>query len=156
MKAVVTERLMYRHWMAYDPGTRSHLFVVRADGSGAPRDLTAGLTYDVPPGPYGGSEAYRFSPDGRELAYTYEVVELVPDERLVMRTAEGPFPMETSYTWRATGPSATQRRRNSANATAIAHQRGLSSPRAAQTIIIVPNWMISRADSSPSGSIQPA
>lgn len=44
---------------------------------------------------------------GRELAYTYEVVELVPDERLVMRTAEGPFPMETSYTWRATGPSAT-------------------------------------------------
>ena len=44
---------------------------------------------------------------GRELAYTYEVVELVPGERLVMRTAEGPFPMETSYTWRATGPSAT-------------------------------------------------
>lgn len=36
---------------------------------------------------------------GRRLAYTYEVVELVPDERLVMRTAEGPFPMETTYTW---------------------------------------------------------
>ena len=36
---------------------------------------------------------------GRELAYTYEVVELVPGERLVMRTAEGPFPMETTYTW---------------------------------------------------------
>jgi uncharacterized protein YndB with AHSA1/START domain len=36
---------------------------------------------------------------GRRLAYTYEVVALVPGERLVMRTAEGPFPMETTYTW---------------------------------------------------------
>ena len=38
---------------------------------------------------------------GRRLAYTYEVVELVPDARLVMCTAEGPFPMETTYTWSA-------------------------------------------------------
>jgi uncharacterized membrane protein len=36
---------------------------------------------------------------GRTLAYTYEVVELDPNERLVMRTADGPFPMETTYTW---------------------------------------------------------
>jgi uncharacterized membrane protein len=36
---------------------------------------------------------------GRRLAYTYEVVEHVPDERFVMRTAEGPFPMETTYAW---------------------------------------------------------
>ena len=36
---------------------------------------------------------------GRRLAYTYEVVELVAGERLVMRTAQGPFPMETTYTW---------------------------------------------------------
>jgi hypothetical protein len=36
---------------------------------------------------------------GRRLAYTYEVVDLVPGARLVMRTAEGPFPMETTYTW---------------------------------------------------------
>jgi hypothetical protein len=33
------------------------------------------------------------------LAYTYEFVELVPGERLVMRSAGGPFPMETTYTW---------------------------------------------------------
>jgi uncharacterized membrane protein len=39
---------------------------------------------------------------GRQLAYTYEVVELVPQVRLVMRTAEGPFPMETTYTWERT------------------------------------------------------
>jgi uncharacterized membrane protein len=36
---------------------------------------------------------------GRRLAYTYEIAELVPGERLVMRTSEGPFPMETTYTW---------------------------------------------------------
>ena len=34
---------------------------------------------------------------GRRLEYTYEVRELVPGERFVMRTAEGPFPMETTY-----------------------------------------------------------
>ncbi len=36
---------------------------------------------------------------GRRLVYTYEVTELVTGERLVMRTADGPFPMETTYTW---------------------------------------------------------
>lgn len=36
---------------------------------------------------------------GRRLAYTYEVVDLVPGERLVMRTAQSLFPMETTYTW---------------------------------------------------------
>jgi uncharacterized protein YndB with AHSA1/START domain len=36
---------------------------------------------------------------GRRLAYTYEFVDVVPGERVVMRTAEGPFPMETTYTW---------------------------------------------------------
>ena len=40
---------------------------------------------------------------GRRMGYTYEVVEFVPDERLVMRTGEGPFPMETRYTWVAEG-----------------------------------------------------
>ena len=37
---------------------------------------------------------------GRRLVYTYEVEEHVPGERFVMATAEGPFPMRTTYTWR--------------------------------------------------------
>jgi len=69
VKAHVADQLMYRHWNAWDEGTRSHLFVVGADGS-APRDLTPGARYDVPPGPFGGSEGYAWSPDGRELAYS--------------------------------------------------------------------------------------
>lgn len=45
---------------------------------------------------------------GRRLAYTYEIVELVPQQRLVMRTASGPFPMETTYTWESRGATRTR------------------------------------------------
>lgn len=45
---------------------------------------------------------------GRRLEYTYEIAEFVPGERLVMRTAQGPFPMETTYTWAPAGDGATR------------------------------------------------
>ena len=45
---------------------------------------------------------------GRRLEYTYEIAEFVPGERLVMRTAEGPFPMETTYTFEETRDGYTQ------------------------------------------------
>jgi len=44
---------------------------------------------------------------GRTLTYTYEIVDYVPGERLVMRTAEGPFPMETTYSWSRQGEQRT-------------------------------------------------
>jgi dipeptidyl aminopeptidase/acylaminoacyl peptidase len=69
VKAHVADNLLYRHWTAWGNETRAHLFVVGADGSGL-IDVTKGARYDVPPGPFGGSEGYVFSPDGRELSYT--------------------------------------------------------------------------------------
>lgn len=45
---------------------------------------------------------------GRRLAYTYEVIELDPRRKMVMRTADGPFLMETSYTWRSLDADRTQ------------------------------------------------
>lgn len=38
---------------------------------------------------------------GRRLSYIYEVVEYKPMDTMVMRTAQGPFPMETTYRWEA-------------------------------------------------------
>lgn len=45
---------------------------------------------------------------GRALRYTYEIVEFIPGERLVMRTASGPFAMETSYRWESTPEGRTR------------------------------------------------
>jgi dipeptidyl aminopeptidase/acylaminoacyl peptidase len=73
VKAHVAERLLYRHWNVWSDGKRSHLFVVPADGSVRPRDLTPGADYDVPPPPLGlrGDEGdINFSPDGKEICFT--------------------------------------------------------------------------------------
>jgi len=45
---------------------------------------------------------------GRRLAYIYEITDFVPGERLVMTTADGPFPMETTYTWQETQTGSTK------------------------------------------------
>ena len=45
---------------------------------------------------------------GRRLEYSYEIVEHVPEERLVMRTQQGPFPMETTYAWTSVDDRSTR------------------------------------------------
>lgn len=70
-KARVFDRLMIRHWNAWDEGKRSHLFVADAS-TGEARDVTPGLDVNTPPAPFGGSNDYAFSPDGKELAFTAE------------------------------------------------------------------------------------
>ncbi|MGG3467536.1 SRPBCC family protein [Neobacillus pocheonensis] len=55
---------------------------------------------------------------GRELAYVYEITEFIPGKMLVMRTANGPFPMETTYTWESlTENSTLMKLRNRGNPT---------------------------------------
>jgi hypothetical protein len=45
---------------------------------------------------------------GRRLTYTYRIEEFVPGERLVMRMADGPFPMETTYAWEDSASGGTR------------------------------------------------
>ncbi len=68
VKGRVLEGLLFRHWTAWKEGRFSHLFLVPADGSQPPRDLTPGRA-DVPPFSLGGPDDYAFSPDSKEIAY---------------------------------------------------------------------------------------
>ncbi len=45
---------------------------------------------------------------GRRMSYVYEVVDLAANRRLVMRTRQGPFPMETTYSWEPAGDGKTR------------------------------------------------
>src|SRR5262245_12950252 len=67
VKAVITDRLLYRHWDSFKRGKRSHLFVVSSEG-GEPKDLTPG-DYDVPPFSLGDPTAFDFAPDSSEIAF---------------------------------------------------------------------------------------
>ena len=80
VKALIFDRLLYRHWNAYKAGKRTHIFVVAAptlpkNGEGwgtqssVARDLTPG-DYDSPVFSLGGQDDYAFSPDGQEICYT--------------------------------------------------------------------------------------
>ncbi|MFY9561382.1 MAG: S9 family peptidase [Terriglobales bacterium] len=81
VKALIFDRLLYRHWNAYKEGKRSHILVVPAVelppppgvgilfGTLNPRDLTPG-DYDSPVFSLGGQDNYAFSPDGQEICYT--------------------------------------------------------------------------------------
>ena len=73
-----------------------------ADPANAPEwydNIAAAELETDPPIGAGSKAAFMARFLGRRLEYTYEFVEFVPGERLVMRTAQGPFPMETTYIW---------------------------------------------------------
>jgi dipeptidyl aminopeptidase/acylaminoacyl peptidase len=76
VKATLFTRLFIRHWSSYRYGKRSHLFLVPAEG-GVARDITPG-DHDVPPFSLGGQDAYSFSPDGKEIAFTSNIDEFEP------------------------------------------------------------------------------
>jgi dipeptidyl aminopeptidase/acylaminoacyl peptidase len=82
VKAIIFDRLLYRHWNAYKRGTRTHIFVLPVPSTPAangfdriqgatslPRDLTPG-DYDSPVFSLGGQDNYASSPDGQEICYT--------------------------------------------------------------------------------------
>lgn len=82
-----------------------------ADPSNAPawyQNITSVTWETDPPLQTGSRIAFNARFLGRHLAYTYQVTEFVPASRLVMRTAQGRFPMETTYTWRAVDDRSTQ------------------------------------------------
>jgi dipeptidyl aminopeptidase/acylaminoacyl peptidase len=67
VKAHVTERLLFRHWVEWRDLKRTHVFIVASKG-GVARDLTPG-DFDSPPYAVAGDVDYSFSPDSKELAY---------------------------------------------------------------------------------------
>jgi dipeptidyl aminopeptidase/acylaminoacyl peptidase len=67
VKAVVADRLLYRHWDSFKRGKRTHLFVVASEG-GDPKDLTPG-DHDVPPFSLGDPTAFDFAPDSSEIVF---------------------------------------------------------------------------------------
>lgn len=67
VKAHVTDRLLFRHWVEWRDLKRTHVFIVASKG-GVARDLTPG-DFDSPPYAVAGEIDYSFSPDSKELAY---------------------------------------------------------------------------------------
>jgi len=86
VKGRVFDTLFFRYWNAWRDGTRSHVFVVPAEG-GKAVDVTPG-DFDTPPMDLGGHQDYGFSPDGREIAFVRNVD---PDLKLGIGTNNDVF-----------------------------------------------------------------
>jgi hypothetical protein len=90
---------------------RDRVAAFASDPGNAPRwyvNISSVVLETPPPVTVGSRMAFVAHFLGRRIAYTYEVRELVDGERFVMSTAEGPFPMETTYTWSDTAEGGTR------------------------------------------------
>jgi dipeptidyl aminopeptidase/acylaminoacyl peptidase len=81
VKARMTDRLLFRHWVEWRNEKRSHLFIVAANG-GEARDLTPG-DFDAPPYAAAGDVDYSFAPDGARLPIYGIQTEWRPSRRTV-------------------------------------------------------------------------
>ena len=83
---------------AADPENAPHWYVnIKAVEWKTPKNLSVGSRI-----------AFKAQFLGRKLAYVYEIAELIPGEKLVMRTVGGPFPMQTTYVWDAVDGQTTR------------------------------------------------
>lgn len=90
---------------------RDRVAAFASDPENAPRwyvNISSVAWETPPPATVGSRIAFVAHFLGLRVAYTYEVRELVDAERLVMSTAEGPFPMKTTYTWADTAGGGTR------------------------------------------------
>jgi uncharacterized membrane protein len=90
---------------------RQAVFAFAADPSNATawyKNIKAMEWETPPPAVVGSRLRFRAEFLGRTLEYTYEVREIEPGHRFVMATAQGPFPMETTYTWEDVADGATK------------------------------------------------
>ena len=90
---------------------REEVFAFAADPSNATawyKNIKAVEWETPPPAVVGSRVQFRAQFLGRTLEYTYEVREIEPGQRFVMTTAQGPFPMQTIYTWEDTADGTTK------------------------------------------------